>query len=54
MDAETLVLLRNMLSGVTLQVGADDFAATAAAAVKALTQLDAAITDLTPTNKDPS
>jgi hypothetical protein len=40
---ETLTLLRNILVSQQLNVGADDFLATAQAAAKALAELDAAL-----------
>jgi hypothetical protein len=40
---ETLILLRNLLRGQTLNVGADDFAETALQVVAALGDLDAEI-----------
>lgn len=43
MTLETLHLLRNMLAGVTLQVGAPDFLDTAKSTAKALVELDKAI-----------
>lgn len=43
MTPETLNLLRNMLAGVTLRVGAPDFVEVSTAAAQALTELDQAL-----------
>ena len=47
MTPATLHLLRDLLGGVTLHVGADDFPDVAPRVLAALAELDAAIADTT-------